>query len=217
MYIHAHTHNAPSPMHRPVHTHMYTQVYLYIHVRTTICQCIYVFIMYVCIYTHSPSPTHTRSPLHTRHPVSPCEGIGCSRKQTVTGKQKCRSVQLHHAASPCRNPRIHCLRTSLRWSANTPAAAHRHLCQIGTSPPNQINHYAGRRTDFWGQNRAIFSGELFSGREFLEQHYCPYNFVPINWLWSGYIYPRIRTFAEKRFHGLFSKKKRWKSGVFLRF
>jgi len=39
-----------------------------------------------------------------------------------------------------------------------------------------------------------------------------YNFVPINWLWSGFIYPRIRTFVEKRFHGLFSKKKRSKSG-----
>ena len=28
-------------------------------------------------------------------------------------------------------------------------------------------HYAGSRTDFWGKNRAIFSGELFSGEEFL--------------------------------------------------
>jgi len=39
-----------------------------------------------------------------------------------------------------------------------------------------------------------------------------YNFVPVNWLLSGFINPRIRTFAEKRFHGLFSKKKRSKSG-----
>ena len=39
-----------------------------------------------------------------------------------------------------------------------------------------------------------------------------YNFVPINWLWSGFISPRIRTFEGKRFHRLFSKKKRSKSG-----
>jgi len=31
-------------------------------------------------------------------------------------------------------------------------------------------------------------------------------------LWSGFISPRIRTFVEKRFHGLFSKKKGSKSG-----
>jgi len=30
--------------------------------------------------------------------------------------------------------------------------------------------------------------------------------------WSGFINPRIRTFVEKRFHDLFSKKKRSKSG-----
>jgi len=52
----------------------------------------------------------------------------------------------------------------------------------------------------------------FSREEFREKHYCPYNFVSINWLWSGFIYPRIRTFVEKRFHGLFLKKKRSKSG-----
>jgi len=49
----------------------------------------------------------------------------------------------------------------------------------------------------------------FSGEEFREKHYCPYNFVPINWLWSGFIFPE---FVEKRFHGLFSKKKPSKSG-----
>jgi len=31
-------------------------------------------------------------------------------------------------------------------------------------------------------------------------------------LWSGFISPRIRTFVETRFHGLFSKKKDSKSG-----
>ena len=34
-------------------------------------------------------------------------------------------------------------------------------------------------------------------------------------LWSGCISPPIRTFVEKRFHGLFSKKKALKSGGFL--
>ena len=54
--------------------------------------------------------------------------------------------------------------------------------------------------------RAFF-GRGISGKALLV-----YNFVPINWLWSGFIYPRIRTFVEKSFHGLFSKKKRSKSG-----
>ena len=44
---------------------------------------------------------------------------------------------------------------------------------------------------FETKNRAIFSGELFSGEEFLEQLYCPYNFVPINWLWSGFNLPEL--------------------------
>ena len=34
-----------------------------------------------------------------------------------------------------------------------------------TMPRLELN--AGSRTDFWGKNRAIFSGELFSGEEFL--------------------------------------------------
>ena len=29
----------------------------------------------------------------------------------------------------------------------------------------------------------------FPGEEFREKHYCPYNFVPINWLWNGFIFP----------------------------
>ena len=47
---------------------------------------------------------------------------------------------------------------------------------------------------FETKNRAIFSGELFSGEEYLEQLYCPYNFVPIvpiNLLWSGFIFPEL--------------------------
>jgi len=31
----------------------------------------------------------------------------------------------------------------------------------------------------------------FSGEEFREKHYCPYNFVPINWLWIGFIFPEL--------------------------
>jgi len=69
---------------------------------------------------------------------------------------------------------------------------------------------------FETKNRAIFSGEFFSGEEFLEQHYCPRTLFPsmsVEWIH----FPRIRTFVPKRFHGLFSKKKRSKSGVLLRF
>ena len=36
-------------------------------------------------------------------------------------------------------------------------------------------------------------------------------------LWSGFISPQIRTFVEKRFHGLFSKMKDPKSGGVLSF
>jgi len=54
--------------------------------------------------------------------------------------------------------------------------------------------------------------ERFFGRGISGEASFDYNFVPINWLWSGFIYPRIRTLVEKRFHGLFSKKKRLKSG-----
>jgi len=64
---------------------------------------------------------------------------------------------------------------------------------------------------FETKNRAIFL-ERFFGRGILGEALLFYNFVPINWLWSGFIYPRIRTFVEKRFLGLFSKKKRSKSG-----
>ena len=64
---------------------------------------------------------------------------------------------------------------------------------------------------FQTKNRAIFL-EMFFGRGISGEALLVYNFVPINWLWSGFISPRIRTFVEKRFHGLFSKKKRSKSG-----
>ena len=80
-----------------------------------------------------------------------------------------------------------------------------------------------------------FFWRAFFGRGISGEALLVYNFVPINWLWSGFIYPRIRTqielqakllnyflgsnksninqsFVEKRFHGLFSKKKSSKSG-----
>ena len=57
-----------------------------------------------------------------------------------------------------------------------------------------------------------FFWRAFFGRGISGEALLVYNFVPINWLWSGFIYARIRTFVEKRFHGLFSKKKRSKSG-----
>jgi len=60
---------------------------------------------------------------------------------------------------------------------------------------------------FETKNRAIFL-ERFFGRGISGEALLVYNVVLINWLWSGFIYPRIRTFVEKRFHGLFSKKKR---------
>jgi len=37
-----------------------------------------------------------------------------------------------------------------------------------TGVPNKFN--AGRRTDFCGKNRAIFSGEFFSGEGFLPEN-----------------------------------------------
>ena len=43
---------------------------------------------------------------------------------------------------------------------------------------------------FETKNRAIFL-ESFSGEEFREKHYCPYNFVTINWLWSAFIFPEL--------------------------
>jgi len=55
---------------------------------------------------------------------------------------------------------------------------------------------------FETKNRAIFL-ERFFGEGISGEALLVYNFVPINWLWSGFIYPRIRTFVEKSFHGLF--------------
>ena len=65
---------------------------------------------------------------------------------------------------------------------------------------------------FLRQKSSDIFWRAFSGRGISGEALLVYNFVPINWLWSGFINPRIRTFVEKHFHGLFSKKKRSKSG-----
>jgi len=53
------------------------------------------------------------------------------------------------------------------------------LLELQTTTPALFEVYAGRRTDFRDEKSRDFSGD-FSGEIFLEQHYCPYNFVPIN-------------------------------------
>jgi len=69
---------------------------------------------------------------------------------------------------------------------------------------------------FETKNRAIFLERLFwrgiSGEALMPVQLCSHK-LAVEWIH----FPRIRTFVEKRFHGLFSKKKRSKSGVFLRF
>ena len=80
---------------------------------------------------------------------------------------------------------------------------------VWSSTQNNVTPNASRRTNFRDKNRELFSGELFSGEEFLEQHYCPRTVFPsmsAEWIH----FPRIRTFVQKRFHDLFSKKKRSK-------
>ena len=69
---------------------------------------------------------------------------------------------------------------------------------------------------FETKNRAIFL-ERFFGRGISGEAIIVYNFVPFNWLWSGFIYPRIGTFVEKRFHASFPKRSVRNLGVFLRF
>jgi len=63
---------------------------------------------------------------------------------------------------------------------------------------------------------SFFLESFFLESFFLEQHYCQRTLFPsmsVEWIH----FPRIRTFVQKRFHGLFSKKKRPKCGVFLCF
>jgi len=57
-----------------------------------------------------------------------------------------------------------------------------------------------------------FFWRAFVGRGISGEALLVYNFVSSNWLWSGFINPSIRTFVEKCFHDLFSKKKHSKSG-----
>jgi len=51
----------------------------------------------------------------------------------------------------------------------------------------------------------------FSGAALLPVQLCSHQ-LAVEWIH----FPRIRTFVEKRFHGLFSEKKRRNLGVFLR-
>jgi len=57
----------------------------------------------------------------------------------------------------------------------------------------------------------------FSGEEFREKHYCPYNFVPINWLWSGFIFPELEHLWKNFFTASFPKRSVRNLTVFLRF
>ena len=73
---------------------------------------------------------------------------------------------------------------------------------------------ASSRTDFRTTFPKLFPWTNFQERDF---KFC-FIWYPIDitlCLWSGFIYPRIRTFVEKRVHGLFSKKKDLKSGGFV--
>ena len=68
---------------------------------------------------------------------------------------------------------------------------------------------------FETKNRAIFLERFFwrdfSGAALLPVQLCSHQ-LAVEWIH----FPLIRTFVEKRFHGLFSKKKRRNLGVFLR-
>ena len=58
-------------------------------------------------------------------------------------------------------------------------------------PLSQIHiSNAGRRTDFWDKKSSDFSGEIFR-RGISGEALLPLNFVPINWLWSGFIFPEL--------------------------
>ena len=92
-------------------------------------------------------------------------------------------------------------------------AQHQKMLTIYLAGSNMESWYphAGRRTYFRDKKSSDFSGENFRERNFgssitalqLCSHY-----LAVEWIH----FPRIRTFVEKRFHGLFSKKKRSKSG-----
>ena len=66
------------------------------------------------------------------------------------------------------------------------------LLRVG---PNRISSQfpVSRRSQDWFSRQKIerFFWRDFSGEIFLEQHYCPYNFVPTNLLWSGFIFPEL--------------------------
>jgi len=67
--------------------------------------------------------------------------------------------------------RIGCILSSLHhfWSKRCDFCDVRHLVRSKFLMDwNALNNlYAGRRTNFWDKNRELYSGELFSGEEFL--------------------------------------------------
>ena len=71
-------------------------------------------------------------------------------------------------------------------------------------------YYAGSRTDFWTTFPKLFSWTSFQEWDF---KFC------LTWyltdttlcLWSGFNHPDLEYLIEKRFHGLFSKRKPLKS------
>jgi len=70
-----------------------------------------------------------------------------------------------------------------------------YLCQwVGRKAYcNTLQHSVLRRSQdrFLRQKIERFFWRDFSGEEFREKHYCPYSFVPIDWLWSGFIFPEL--------------------------
>jgi len=80
------------------------------------------------------------------------------------------------------------------------------------------NCHAGSRTDVRTDVRTTFP-KLFSETSFQERDFkFSFTWYPtdiILCLWSGFIYPRIRTLVAKLFHCVFSKKKAVKSGGFV--
>ena len=83
------------------------------------------------------------------------------------------------------------------------------------SPATGVMRRLCSRTDSRTTFHKLFSGTSFHERD-LKFCFTWYSTDITLCLWSGFICPRIRTFLEKRFHGLVSKKKALKSGGFVR-
>ena len=82
------------------------------------------------------------------------------------------------------------------------------------SPATGVMNGLRSRTDSRTTFQKIFSGTSFHERD-LKFCFTWYSTDITLHLWSGFICPRIRTFVEKRFHVLVSKKKALKSRGFV--